>query len=164
MRKFTVLNDRKNGFKEEFQHFLEENLEKKYIPQYYPYIGYRADYTLLGNYMDVFVRPEILGITRTCFLRQPDDIPYEQWVESIPLVNTWVIKATKRIFYPDRMLRTTLLTDNVNKRVCVSELDHMNLPHHVLDEFFDNLQFLYFVRKNVFDEYYYKKLLNLPFY
>lgn len=163
MGKLTVLNEWHSEFKPEFAQFIEDNLEKRYIPQYYPITGFKWDFSILEDYSDVFVLPELLGITYTCVRRQPEDIPFEVWANNINPIMNWVRKVTERVLYPDRMINTTIHTDRVKLRICVSELNKLTLPAHVKDLLFTNLIEIYYARKKVFEDYFFKKILGVPF-
>lgn len=151
------LIDHKTGrLSKEFLEELKKNMDEEWLPHWDSNNNYRLDWNIIGiefKYMFGF----------DSNIKRPSDIPYNIWIENIPKVREWLNWVSTRLFDPKLLVSRTWLTDRVLMRIATSKIDKMTLPRKYTDIMFDNMHYCYYIRKRVYDEYYHKVIMKLPF-
>lgn len=160
VRKVDVILNQDGSLIQEFKNYLYERLSPEFIPNDYKY-GYYIDFKLLGKYHNSF--KDYDPKTNTWPIK-PESLTFEQWVSSKRMILRWMRWVTVNIFDPNAMITNTHETDRVNLRIAVSQLNNWNLPDDFKEYIFDNLILHYYVRKRVFNNYYFTEILKIPFY
>lgn len=145
----------KGKLSKNFLTLLSKHMDEEWLPYYDNNTGYRFDWNIPGiefKYIFGFENPT-----------KPEDIPYDVWIENIPKVRSWVRWVSTELFDPERLIKSTWLTDRVLMRIATSKIDKITIPKKYLDTMFDNMHFCYYTRKNVYDMYYSQIILKLPF-
>ena len=136
-------------------YFNEKICDKNLIPRLRPYSGFRCDWTIIGDEFE-----NIFDIEVNC---KPKDYDFEQWLKAKPQVQKLVSWLSLKLFYPTKIVKSRRDTDRVLIRIAVAKLNKIDLPKEIKDTMFDNLIYCYYNRKYVYDEFYYKEIMDLPF-
>lgn len=162
MEKITTICFDQRG---ELCNTIKELFEKKDYKQYIPIFtnnGYNIDWSIIGlEFEKLFGWSQL--IDNKLYPICPDDLDWKTWVEIKPKIQKWIVWISQHIFHPKRMIVSKNTTDLVRLRIAVALLDKMELPRNYADEFFDNLIYTYWARKYVYNTYYYKHILKIPF-
>lgn len=78
-------------------------------------------------------------------------------------VVSWLIRLSMKLFHPEIMIPSSMQTDHVQLRIAVTMIDKLKIPD--LDKYmlFENLTYTYWLRKDVYNEYYFTYVNPLPF-
>lgn len=163
-----VINNQTGKLCQNFKSFLYDNLSPEYIPHDFCRNSYWIDRKVLGKYHNCFIFESYLGdeeiYIRNGYRRRPEDLTFEQWISYTDTIRYWIHWISKRVFNPVEMLANKYETDKVYLRIAVSELNKWELPRDFKDYIFDHLIVQYYMRKRVFEIYFYKIILGIPFY
>ena len=139
--KANVINEQGFLSKELLDLFKKNRIDEDCLPYFdnITHYGYNKDWNAIGG--------ELIKIQ---FSNNPD-------------VVKWLIRLCIKIFHPEVMVRTSMQTDFVQLRIAAAMIDKLNMPYQDKYMLFDNMQFIYHVRKKVFIEFHFTYIEQLPF-
>lgn len=149
----SILNNRgdlSDTLKAYFNKVCDKELMPKLTDQ-----GFRFDWPIIGKEFE-----NIFGYEN---VQKPQDLDFEKWIKAKPQVRSLVNWLSINLFYPTKMVKSRRDTDKVLIRIAVSKLNRIDLPREYKDTMFDNLIYCYYNRKYVYNDFFYKEIMDLPF-
>lgn len=132
---------------------LEGGLPEYLLPEWDDNFRYNCDWNIIGG--------EEAKIKFKPYYKPHNKDSYT--LDEQKKVESWLIRTSMKLFLPHLLVKNTMRTDLVQKRICTTMI--YNLPINEIDKWMimDNYLFCYWNRKRVFDLYMCKEVMKLPF-
>lgn len=142
--------------------FKNISTHEKFLPVFREDEGYCMDWGIIGSEYEKYFGWVKTPDGKFCSVC-PDNMDWRTWIEIKAKIKEWIAWISQRLFHPNKMIGSKHTTDLVRLRIAVAMLDKIELPRIYSDEIFDNLIQCYWIRKYVYDTYYYRYILGVPF-
>lgn len=147
--------DKSAKLSQQFIDFIKhEGVPDYLMPLFDENSGYRYDWNIIGGEeAKEYFKPYYKPISDKFILS----------LEQRKEVQTWLFRVSTKLFLPEKMVQSSILTDRVQLRITASLIDKLNIPRVCKDYLFDNTIYCFWIRKRAYDTFYWKEIVQLPF-